>query len=205
MLVYLGVMSTLRRALPTLAVLLAAACGSDRAGSKADAASAPKRATLSDARYLVWLQEPPGDGWELLDQAAAEKLHPRAVAGWRRGDKCVGWVTVTPKAEGVTRNAFGKAAFEALALPGKTRSYGEQVLYCSLTAWRWEAWGHDEADATVTIAHRASFLDSAGHFYEVHARAAGTVRPNLRRCLDAVTASFDLLSDGSVDLSRAPR
>ncbi len=184
----------------SLVALAIGACGSDRAASRVDAANAAERPTLQDKRYLVWLQAP-SERWELLKEKDAKALHPDAVAGLRRNDKCVGWVTVEPLA-GRTRNQAGKAALAALSLPGKAVHFAEQVLYCSVTAWRWEAWGHDADDPKVRVAHRASFLDNAGHVYEVHARARGTVHPNLRRCMDTVTASFDMMPGDTIDLTR---
>lgn len=157
--------------------------------------------SMSNARWLVFAQSPSADH-RLLDEAAAKALHPRAVLGLEESGRCHGFATVEPLA-GRTIEEAARAALAEVGLREQERRFvqDEAVLYSSHTAWRIEAWGTDEAGAP--RATRITVASEQGHAFAFYAVTSETMHVRMRRCLDTITAAFDML-EGELEPAPEP-
>jgi len=178
--------------LTVVATLALLACGGDKGPAPAPemtSARPPAPAeTLTVPEHRVWIRAPE-PGWELLAEEEAAKVAPGAVAGWRGPDGCVGWVTVQGVDER-TREELAAASRDAAGLGDAQVVMDEAFLYGPRTAWRWET---SRREGDLNTGNRAIIVVDGDRAWEVRARGQASIHTLVRRCLDAVTASFDLL------------
>ncbi len=144
---------------------------------------------LSDREHGVWLQ-PPSTDFAVVSGADAAALHADAVAGLVEGPKCKGFVTVKA-ADGVSPEGAAATAREGFGLSEAKVVQDEAVLYCGKTGWRVEVWGTNAKGDPA--ARRVTFLVNEGRLYGVYGHGDGSIHTRMRRCLDTITAAFDLL------------
>jgi len=132
----------------------------------------------------------PDDAWVWVEGAALTTFEPDAVMGFVRGKTCEGWVAVTPRVEPSPRPAALRALAERRAVATWDVHVDEDALYASHTARRWEI---QRRDGDSVVSERASFLVEGPRLYALHARARDTDYGRRRRCLDTVTAAFDVM------------
>ncbi|MCC6625111.1 MAG: hypothetical protein IT385_27945 [Deltaproteobacteria bacterium] len=127
--------------------------------------------------------------WAWLEGDALRARSERAVLGLSQGARCEGWVEVV---EGETaRLEVARRALEARRAEGGWEVHmDEDALYASHTARRWEI---QKKAGTVVESVRASFLVEGPRLFVVSAVARDPEYTRRRRCLDAVTAAFDVM------------
>ena len=175
---------------PADAVAAPANSGAPVAGGQPMTDPAAASGVFEDREHGVWFKAPTPD-FRLLTGAAATALHPDAVVALENPPgKCKGYVTVTPAAGRSAQDAAA-AVREGFDLRDVKVTEDDELLYCSKTGWRVEAWGTNAAGEPA--GRRATFLVVGGRLYGVYALSDGTIFTRMRRCLDSVTAAFDLL------------
>jgi len=153
----------------------------------------PPRESKTDATTGAILTKPEPE-WRWLEGDAVKRLDASAVLGVERDEDCVGWVAVTAKVEASPRSA-ALAMLEARKAEAKWDVHvDEDVLYASHTARRWEIQRAVAGPAGDTkISERSSFLVEGPRLFALHALARNPDYNRRRRCLDQVTAAFDVM------------
>lgn len=150
---------------------------------------APPPETRVDEPSGAILMKPP-TGWTWLEAGALRALDAAAVLGMRLDERCAGWVAVGEKVEPSPRPAAARVLAARRAVGSWDVQVDEDVLFANHTARRWEIQGKD---AGVAVSERASFLVEGPRLFSVHARSRDDLYSRRRRCLDAVTAAFDVM------------
>lgn len=132
----------------------------------------------------------PAPDWHWVEGPALSALEATAVLGLKGPKACEGWVAVSEAKEG---NPPRGAAAAGLAARQAEATWAvhvdEDVLYASHTARRWEI---QRREGEASVSERTSFLVEGPRLFVVHARSREALYANRRRCLDAVTAAFDV-------------
>jgi|GEM_PF-3312331 len=151
----------------------------------------PPVAAYEDPELGVWLMPPSAD-FEILTGEAAAALSADAAVAMTNNLKCRGYVTVAA-ADGKSAEQAAEVVRGGFDLSEARVVEDDAVIYCGKTGWRVEAWGKNAAGEPA--ARRATFLVEGGRLYTVYALGDNTIHTRMRRCLDSVTAAFDLLAD----------
>jgi len=130
----------------------------------------------------------PGSGWTRLEGDALSALGADVKLAVKDGERCSGWVRVSPAA-GLGARAAADAGRAALPWQGMQVQVDEDVKYDLWTARRYEVQGRLEGRV---VAERASYWLEYGNLYAVVARTNDRDYASRRRCLDRVTAGFAL-------------
>lgn len=144
---------------------------------------------FEDRERGVWFL-PPSEDFEVLTGSDALAFGPYVVVALRNGPKCSGFVTVEPAA-GRSAEQAAAAVRGGFDLKDVRIVEDEALLYCDKTGWRVEAWGTNAAGDPA--ARRATYLVQGDRLYGVFAHGDGTIHTRMRRCLDSITAGFELL------------
>lgn len=132
----------------------------------------------------------PAASWGWLEGEGLRARGPSAVLGLVRDGRCEGWVEVTNKLEPGPRAAAQRALEARRTEAGWEVQVDEDALYASHTARRWEI---QRRDGDTVVSERASFLVEGPRLFALHAVARDPEYTRRRRCLDAVTAAFDVM------------
>lgn len=133
----------------------------------------------------------PEPEWQWLEGDAVKAHDPDAVLGLLRDEECRGYVTVVPKVESSPRDAANRILAERKAQGIWDVHVDEDVLYAGHTARRWEL-QRELPGRETKVSIRASFLVEGPRLYGLYAIGTHEDYGRRRRCLDQVTAAFDV-------------
>lgn len=149
----------------------------------------PPKETRIDQETGAILAKPAPE-WQWVEGERLKALEPTAVLGLTSDPDCVGWVAVTDAGDAGPRGPALKMLAARQAEPGWSVHVDEDVLYAGHTARRWEIQRHE---GTTFLSERTSFLVEGPRLFALHARAREVDYGRRRRCLDALTAAFDVM------------
>jgi len=132
----------------------------------------------------------PEASWAWLEDEALRARGSLAVLGMRRDARCEGWVEVSPATERSPRGRALEALERRQAEAPWEVHVDEDVLYAAHTARRWEI---QRPEGDFVVSERSSFLVEGPRLYALRAVARDPEYTRRRRCLDAVTAAFDVM------------